>query len=75
MRISLKHLLITLLLGSLLLAIPMAFAQEEAPAAETSAAAPGIATLVFLLGAGAIIVVGGASLARDRYNADKNERS
>jgi hypothetical protein len=76
MRKSLKHLTYALLIFVLLLAVPLTFAQEAAPtAAETPAAAPGISTLVFLLGAGAIIVVGGASLARDRYNADKNEGS
>ncbi len=70
MRLSLKHLLIALLIGSLLLAVPLTVAQEEAPAAETNPAAPGIATLVFLLGAGAIIVVGGVTLARGSYHPE-----
>jgi hypothetical protein len=75
MQFSLKYVLLALLLGSLLLAVPMAFGQEEAPAAETEAAAPGISTLVFLIGAGAIIIVGGASLARDSYRSDNDKKS
>jgi hypothetical protein len=53
----------------------MTVAQEEAPAAEANPVAPGIAPLVFLLGAGAIIVVGGASFLRDNYKSDKDEGS
>jgi len=74
MRLSLKSLLLVLLVGSLLLAVPLTVAQEEASAAEANPAAPGIATLVFLLGAGAIIVVGGVSMARDNYRPDEDKK-
>ncbi len=69
-----KHLALTLLAISLLLAVPLTFAQEEA-AAETEAAAPGISTLVFLLGAGAIVIVGSTMLARDTFQSDSDEQS
>lgn len=73
MRHSLKIIVLALLLGGLLLAVPIALAQESAPAAD-SAAAPGISTLVFLLGAGAIIIVGGVSMARDSYSKGSDEK-
>ena len=66
-----RHLLLAVLVGGLVLA-PMALsAQDEAPLAEQDmSAAPGISTLVFLLGAGAIIIVGGAMIARDNFESD-----
>jgi hypothetical protein len=70
----LKHLLLTCLLLGLLLAVPLALAQEEA-AAEAPTAAPGISTLIFLLGAGAVIIVGGARMARDSYRSDDKDGS
>lgn len=75
MRTSLKPFFTTLLLGSLLLVVPLALAQDAAPAADSNAAIPGIATLVFLLGAFAIIVVGGATLLRDTYRSDDDQNS
>ncbi|MAS32610.1 MAG: hypothetical protein CL610_01300 [Anaerolineaceae bacterium] len=72
---NLKHLLMAGLLASLLLAAPIGLmAQEEEPAAaEMQSAAPGISTLIFLLGAGAIIVVGGAMMARDNFQSETDE--
>lgn len=69
-----KHLALTLLAISLFLAVPLTFAQEEATA-ETAAPAPGISTLIFLLGAGAIVIVGGTMLARDTFQSDSDEQS
>lgn len=68
-----KHLSLTLLAISLFIVVPLTLAQEET--AEAPAAVPGISTLVFLLGIGAIIVVGGAMLARDSFKSDSEERS
>jgi hypothetical protein len=74
MRDMPKHLLATLLLGALLLSVTGLTAAQEA-AAETSASAPGISTLIFLLGAGAILVVGGAMIARDSFRADGDDKA
>jgi hypothetical protein len=74
---TVKRLLMLLILGTVLLAMPvMTTAQEAAAAAETTAPAEpaGLSTLVFLLGVGAIIVVGGRSLGRDNFKQDNESK-
>lgn len=46
---------------------------QAAPAAAEQATPVGIATLVFLLGAGAVLLVGGVMLARDSFRGDSDE--
>jgi hypothetical protein len=62
-------------MGVVLLSLPVTItAQETEPPAEETAATPdGVSTLMFLLGAGAIVVVGGAMLARDNFRSEQNE--
>lgn len=70
-----KPLMVALVCG-LLLALPaLALAQAEPAAAEQPPAPVGIATLVFLLGAGAVMLVGGAMIARDNFRGDSDENS
>ncbi|MBZ0303315.1 MAG: hypothetical protein K8J31_26470 [Anaerolineae bacterium] len=68
-----KSVLPTLLLLSLLFAIPVALAQEEA-AAETTAIPPGISVGVFLLGVLAVLAVGITMIARDNFKSDGDEQ-
>lgn len=67
------------LLIALLLTMPLTGAlalAEEGPATSEQPPAPvGIATLVFLLGAGAVVLVGGAMIARDNFRGDSDENS
>lgn len=83
MHLTLKKLLLMgLLCGLLLLPLAVSAAEEstatEEPAAveTTTEEAPeipgGLNTLVFLLGAGAIIAVGGLMMARDNFNEEAN---
>ncbi len=66
--------LAALALCGLLLALPaLALAQAEPAAAEQPPAPVGIATLIFLLGAGAVLLVGGAMIARDSFTGDVDE--
>lgn len=70
--------MLALVLCSFLTLIPLALA-EEAPAAEAqttteeTAAPPGAATFMFLLGAGAILIVGLAMLGRDNFRGDSSK--
>lgn len=74
MRHPFKHLLLAVLLSGLLLAAPVLAQETAAETTEEAApAVPGISTLVFLLGAGAIIIVGGALIARDNFQSDNND--
>ena len=78
MQPALKRLTMAVLLsGLLLLETATMMAQEATPAAEATAASQpqGIGTLVFLLGIGAIIIVGGAIMARESFKSDGSERS
>jgi hypothetical protein len=71
MTMTIKRLLLALVLSSMLLALPLALsAQDEEAVIEESAGPEGLSTLFFLLGAGAIIIVGGVALARDNFKAD-----
>lgn len=72
---KIKRLLLALLLGSFLLAMPLTMtAQDAEPAAEETSTVPGgVSTLMFLLGVGAIIIVGGAMLARDNFKSESSE--
>ncbi|MBZ0296842.1 MAG: hypothetical protein K8L99_30050 [Anaerolineae bacterium] len=86
MRKSLqKFAIMGLLLVLLALPLWTVLAQDEEPAAEDTATEvvpeeetteatpqnlPGLDTLMFLLGAGAIVVVGGAVLARDSFREE-----
>jgi len=54
-------------------ALPALAQAAPAPAAVEQAAPVGIATLVFLLGAGAVLLVGGIMLARDSFRGDSDE--
>lgn len=78
-----KLIMIVLLLALLALPVGGAWAQEETPETEavptevvteeTTAAPqnlPGLDTLMFLLGAAAIVVAGGAILARDNFREE-----
>jgi len=71
-----KKFLLALVLCSLFVVVPLTMA-EEAPEAETTteetAAPPGAATFMFLLGAGAILIVGGAMLGRDNFRGDSSK--
>jgi hypothetical protein len=63
-----RLLLLTLSVG--LLALPLlVMAQEEEAAAPAEPV--GLTTLVFLLGLGAVVVVGGRAMLRDTFNSDK----
>jgi hypothetical protein len=76
-QMKLKRAAAALALCLMLLTASLAFAQETAPASGESAAsdsAPGITTLVVLLGVGAIIVVGGAMLARDNFREESDSQ-
>jgi hypothetical protein len=70
---ALKKAAVVFALCLLLNALP-AFAQEATPeaapaAAETTEAPPaGLSTLILLLGAGAVLLVGGVMVARDRFS-------
>jgi|GEM_PF-4890742 len=70
---ALKKAAVVFALCLLLTALP-AFAQEATPeaapaAAETTEAPPaGLSTLILLLGAGAVLLVGGVMVARDRFS-------
>lgn len=68
-----KPLIVALVCG-LLLALP-ALALAQAEAAEQPPAPVGIATLVFLLGTGAVMLVGGVMIARDNFRGDADENS
>lgn len=77
MEKTFRKFLLALVLCSFLIAVPLTLA-EEAPGAETQtteevASPPGAATFVFLLGAGAILIVGGAMLARDNFRGDSSK--
>ncbi len=75
-----KLLLIGLLCGLLLLPLAVHAAEEstatEEPAAvettteETTEIPGGLNTLMFLIGAGAVIAVGGLMMARDNFNEE-----
>ncbi|MGQ9887629.1 MAG: hypothetical protein ACUVSX_03975 [Aggregatilineales bacterium] len=54
-------------------ALPVLAQTAPASAAAEQAAPVGIATLVFLLGAGAVLLVGGIMLARDSFRGDSDE--
>lgn len=74
MRKIAKVLLVGLVCALLLMPAVMT-AQEEATtetatSQEASANPIGVTSLIFLMGAGAIVVVGGAMLARDSYRED-----
>ena len=74
---TLKRLLMLVMLGTVLLALPVVtLAQEEPVAAETTTPSepPGLSTLVFLLGVGAIVVVAGKSLGRDNFKQDHENK-
>lgn len=70
---ALKKAAVVFALCLLLTALP-AFAQEATPeaapaTAETTEAPPaGLSTLILLLGAGAVLLVGGVMVARDRFS-------
>ncbi len=71
---QMKPLLLLLFVSNLLLSVPFVLATEEAEAVADAAAVPGgVSTLMFLLGVGAIILVGGAMLARDSFKSDNSE--
>ena len=65
----LKSLLTTLLLCSLLLAVPLAYA-EDAPGSGEPVAPIGVTTLILLLGLGAVFAVGPNPLARGSYKGE-----
>jgi hypothetical protein len=67
-----KRILLILFALSLLLTTPALLAAEEA-AAETPSSPVGISTLIFLLGLGAVIIVGGAMLARDSFKSENED--
>jgi protein-S-isoprenylcysteine O-methyltransferase Ste14 len=71
MRASFKKALLLLGLCALLLPV-MATAAQEA-ASQPAAQPPALGTLIFLLGAAAIVIVGGAMIARDNYREDSDE--
>ncbi len=65
---KLTHLLLALALCGLLVAAPLAAQETETAADAPAETAPtGISTLVLLMGLGAVMVVGGAWLARDNF--------
>lgn len=69
-----KLFVITLVCALALLLVLPALAQAATNTATAERAAPvGIATLVFLLGAGAVLLVGGIMLARDSFRGDSDE--
>ena len=72
---SLKRLLILIYLITMFISVPVMLATEEAEAAAVDAAAVpgGVSTLMFLLGIGAIVLVGGAMLARDSFQSDNKD--
>ena len=80
MQKRLQTLLLALVLCGLLLALPVTLAQDEEPIEpapveteeEASPVAPGTATLFFLVGMGAVMLVGGAMWARDNFQPDEN---
>ena len=67
---NLKRWMVLMILGALLLSIPLALAQEEAPAPTNEIAVPGISVGVLLLGLLAVVSVGGAIIIRDSYNPE-----
>ena len=72
---SLKRLLIPIYLITMFISVPVMLATEEAEAAAVDAATVpgGVSTLMFLLGIGAIVLVGGAMLARDSFQSDNKD--
>jgi hypothetical protein len=71
---TLAKTLAALALCGLLLALPaLALAQAEPATAEEQPAPVGVATLVLLLGMGAVVMVGGAMIARDSFTGDADE--
>lgn len=73
---ALKKLAVVFAVCLLLVALPV-FAQEAAPeaapAAEAAETAPaGVSTLVLLMGAGAVLLVGGVMVARDRFSGGQS---
>lgn len=68
----LKSLLTTLLLCSLLLAVPLAYA-EDAPGSGEPVAPIGVTTLILLLGLGAVSAVGVISLARGSFKGENGD--
>lgn len=74
MQKPLKKLLLTLVLCSLFLVVPLAMAEDAAGTAttEVATAPPGAATFMFLLGVGAILIVGLAMIGRDSFRGDSS---
>lgn len=76
MQQTFRKLIIALALWSLLIAVPLAMAEEaagaESQAAQAATAPPGAATLMLLLGAGAILIVGLTIMARDNFRGDSS---
>jgi hypothetical protein len=64
-----KTLFLLLVIGGVLLAVTPALAQTEAAAesSTTNEAPSGLGTLMLVLGTGAVIIVGGAMWARERF--------
>lgn len=72
---TLTKTLAALALCGLLLALPALTLAQAEPAAEQQPVPVGIATLVFLLGAGAVLLVGSVMIARDTFTGDTDESS
>lgn len=78
MRTALKRLWLVTLMSGLLLAAPLALTAQETPTeeADISTTDPaGMNTLVFLLGVGGIIFVGGRWLIHDSFQANNESES
>lgn len=80
MQKRLQTLVLALVLCGLLLVLPVALAADDEPVettavaaeADTAPVAPGTGTLIFLVGLGAVTLVGGAMWARDNFTPDEN---
>jgi hypothetical protein len=74
MQKTLRKLLLALVLCSFLIVIPLVMAEEASVAeAQTTTEvdnSPKPAPLIFLLGAGAIIIVGAVMIARNNFRGD-----
>ena len=68
-RLIRKHLLPALMLASMLLIVPGTLAAQETTA-EAVTGPSGLMVLIFLLGVGGVVLVGGRWLIRDSFQPD-----
>ena len=58
-----------------LLVVTPVLAQDDAPEGESDDNTPtGLGTLMLVIGMGAVVIVGGTMIARERFNRNQDER-